>query len=100
MLSLTPEERLTDTEGRPYFLWDCDLTLPQFEQALASPDPDVRAYFIGKLMRQAKPDDVFAFVKAGTVKELWPRILPYLGQAREFWSWIFDTWEEQGRAWQ
>lgn len=30
---------------------------------LRDPDPDVRAYLVGKLMRQAKPDDVFLFVR-------------------------------------
>jgi hypothetical protein len=31
------------------------------------PDPQVRAYFLSKVMRQGKPDDVFSFV---TLREL------------------------------
>jgi hypothetical protein len=62
MLNPTPRERMVDAQGRPYFLWDCDLDLETFQERLRDPDPAVRAYFIGKLMRQAKPDDVFQFV--------------------------------------
>jgi hypothetical protein len=44
MLSFTPPERLTDARGRPYFLWDCDLTVEEFRARLEDPDPEVRAY--------------------------------------------------------
>jgi hypothetical protein len=99
VLSFTPPERLTDAQSRPYFLWDCGLTLDQFRKGLGDPDPDVRAYLVGKLMRQAKPDDVFLFVRPREIRELWPRLTRYLGRTREFWSWLFETWEGQGRVW-
>lgn len=50
-------------------------------------------------VRQAKPDDVFLFVRPRMSRELWPQLSPYLGRTREFWAWIFATWEEQGRVW-
>ncbi len=75
------------------------MTLREFVDALSDPDPDVRAYYTGKLMRQAKPDDVFEFVTARTIRALWPRLERYLGQKRAFWTWIFDRWESQGRVW-
>lgn len=99
MLSYTPSERLSDEQDRPYFLWDCGLTLTQFREGLANPDLDVRAYLVGKLMRQAKPDDVFQFVRPREIRDLWPRLTRYLGRTREFWSWLFETWEAQGRVW-
>jgi hypothetical protein len=99
VLSFTPPERLVDARGRPYFLWDCDLTITEFRERLEDPDPEVRAYLVGKLMRQAKPDDVFLFVGPRAIRELWPRLLRYLGRTRDFWTWIFDTWEAQGRVW-
>jgi len=99
MLSVTSPDRVTDGQGRPYFLWDCDLTLEEFRHSLEDPDPEVRAYLVGKLMRQAKPDDVFLFVGPRTIRELWPRLERYLGRSRAFWTWLFDTWERQGRVW-
>ena len=99
MLNPTPHEKLLDRQGRPYFLWDCDLDLQQFEERLEHPDAGVRAYFIGKLMRQAKPDDVFQFVSPRTIREMWPRLERYLGDKRPFWSWMFTTWESRGHVW-
>lgn len=61
-LNPTPPGRLVDATGRPYFLWDTDQTLDAFVRILGDADPDVRAYAIAKLMRQARPDDVFSFV--------------------------------------
>lgn len=94
-LNPTPPEKLVDQQGRPYFLWDMDMTLDEFREALQN-DPDVRGYFIGKLMRQARPDDVFTFVSVAEIRELWPKVERHLGKTREFWVWLFDTWEKQG----
>ena len=95
MLSQTQPDALIDGQGRPYFLWDCDLTLVQFEERLRDPNPDVRAYFVAKLMRQAKPDDVFQFVTLGTIRFLWTRLERYLGHSRPLWSWLLETWQRQ-----
>ncbi len=98
VLNPTRPERLVDSKGRPYFLWDEDITLAQFEALLCDPDPDVRAYFLGKLMRQAKPDDVFTFVTAHEIARVWPRIERHLGKSRAFWDWLLRTWERQGHV--
>ena len=97
MLNLTPVELLTDRDGRPYFLWDCDLTLEQFQDRLRDPDPDIRAYFLAKLMRQARPDDVFRFISLADVESAWPRLTRYLGRSRPFWNWLLETWRTQAR---
>jgi hypothetical protein len=99
MLNPTPPELLTDQQGRPYFLWDCEMTLDEFRRQLEDSDPDVRAYLIGKLMRQAKPDDVFTFVSPRQIREHWPLLERYLGKTREFWTWLFEAWEAQGHVW-
>ncbi|MDM7915003.1 MAG: hypothetical protein QUU85_07010 [Candidatus Eisenbacteria bacterium] len=93
-LSPTPRERLLDAKGRPYFLWDEDTTLEEFLRSLSDPDPEVRAYRAGKLMRQAKPDDVFSFLSPEEIEALWPRLERYLGRTRAFWEWVLATWRE------
>lgn len=92
-LAPTPPERLLDGRGRPYFLWDDDMTLEVFRARLRDPDPQVRAYFLGKLMRQAKPDDVFAFATVDELVELLPAVTRYLGTTRDFWSWLLSRWK-------
>lgn len=98
MLNYTPRERLLDPQGRPYFLWDSDTSLERYLELLRDPNPEIRAYMIGKTMRQAKPDDVFQFVTLSEIEALWPQIVPYLGKSREFWIWLLGKWREQSRA--
>ena len=72
------------------------MTLAELEQRLASDDPQERAYLIGKIMRQAKPDDVLQFVSPQELADLWPMLEKYLGQTREFWSWLLEEWRGRG----
>ena len=98
ILNTTSPERMTDARRRPYFLWDMEMSLDDFRRALRDEDPNVRAYFVGKLMRQAKPDDVFVFVSVAEIRDLWPSVQRYLGRSAPFWSWILETWKGQDRA--
>jgi len=94
-LNPTPPEKMVDGRGRPYFLWDSDMTLERFREKLAGSDREVRAYLTAKLMRQAKPDDVFQFVKLAGIRADWPLIEPHLGNTRAFWTWLLSVWAEQ-----
>jgi len=89
---------MLDALGRPYFLWDDQMSLDVFKANLAHRELVVRAYFIGKLMRQAKPDDVFTFVTLRDVEEHWPALERYLGNTRDFWSWLLERWRGQRRG--
>jgi len=68
------------------------MTLDEFRSRLADPDPSVRAYLLGKLMRQAKPDDVLAIVTIADIRALWPQVQRHLGDSREFWRWLLRSW--------
>jgi len=98
----TMQRVMMDTGSKPSFgscfLWDVDLNVDQFRRNLEDPDPVVRAYWMGKLMRQAKPDDVFAFVTLRQIASSWPALTGYLGQSKPFWSWLLSRWEVQGRV--
>jgi hypothetical protein len=96
VLAPTPPDRLVDARGRPYFLWDLDLQIDEFRARLRDPDPEVRAYFLGKLMRQAKPDDVFSFVALDELREQLALVDRYLGSTRLFWHWLLEKWQPSG----
>lgn len=98
VLSPTPREHLVDAEGRPYFLWDSNMDLDQFEEVLRSGEPAARVYLIGKLMRQAKPDDVLSFVSIAEIRRLFPEARRYLGHALPFWQWVLEVWGEDRAA--
>jgi hypothetical protein len=92
ILNPTPPEWMVDGQGRPYFLWDLEMTLERFREQLAGDDRDVRAYLMAKLMRQAKPDDVFQFVTVAQIRADWAKIEPFLGKSRPFWTWLLAQW--------
>jgi hypothetical protein len=98
ILNFTSSERMIDAQRRPYFLWDAEMSLDDFKSALHHDDPAVRAYFLGKLMRQAKPDDVFLFASVPEIRDLWPSVQKYLGRRAAFWSWLLETWEGESRV--
>jgi hypothetical protein len=99
LLNPTPEELLVDGQGRPYFAWDVEMTLDELRLRLDDADATIAGYFHAKLMRQAKPDDVFQLTSARRVRELWPQIVGHLGRTREFWTWLFEQWERDGDGW-
>ncbi len=86
MLVPTPPDRLCDARGRPYFLWDCDLTLEAWRALTRDPDAEVRAYWIGAAMRQAKPDDVLTLLTWPEIEGVWERLR--LGKQAAFWQWL------------
>ena len=96
MLAPTPRDRLVDPQGRPYFLWDVDMTLEEFERIVGDADSAMRSYWIGKVMRQAKPDDALQYISPQEIADLWPSIERYLGNTRPFWTWLLEQWERRG----
>jgi hypothetical protein len=91
LLNTTPRNVMVDARGRPYFLWDVDMTLQHFEERLRAGDRTTRACLVAKLMRQAKPDDVFTFVTLDQIRDLWPYLQRDLGLTRAFWEWLLRT---------
>ena len=61
---------------------------------LACGDRDEKAYLIGKLMRQAKPDDVFEFTTLHEIRDLWPDLEKHLGNTRPMWTWLIAEWSK------
>ena len=93
MICPTPAERLLDQKGRPYFLWDCDMTDEEFRALLSGAEDELRDVLLGKLMRQAKPDDVFLYTTEGEIRRCWSRLERHLGKTRDFWRWLLETWK-------
>ena len=90
VLCPTQRDQMVDEHGRPYFLCDTDMPLVRFEELLREGTDEVRLHLIAKLMRQAKPDDVFSFVELREIGEIWPRLEHRLGRTRAFWTWWMD----------
>jgi hypothetical protein len=84
-LPITTPELLRD-ETRPYFLWWTDVTVGRFRELLHSEDAEMRAYWIGAMLREANTRDVWLFVTPNEIRALWSRLSRYLGRSRQLWA--------------
>lgn len=66
------------------------MTVGGLKQRLASNDLGSKAYWMGALLREANTRDVWLFVTPDDIRELWSQLIPYLGRAREMWSWLLE----------
>jgi hypothetical protein len=87
----TPDERLVDARGHLTFLWDEAVTRAELEARLRDEDPEIRGYWLGKLLRQAKPDDVPRFVRVPDLLADWAYFQRYLGNSRPMWEWLLAS---------
>ncbi len=87
---------LTDPQAVPYFLWDDPMTVTEFKAALQSASLPERARLLGKLLREARDNDVWKFVSPEAVWSDWTAIAPHLGRRRGFWEFLLAVWQQEG----
>lgn len=84
--------------GRPYFLWWTNLSEGDFARRLGDPDPLVRAYWLGALLREAHTRDVWRYTTPAEVRSQWPHLVRHLGRARAMWAWLLRI-DPRDHAW-
>jgi len=88
---------LSDREGRPYFLWDEDLSVDELRAAIApGRDEHERLRLLGKLLREARDVDVWRFVTPTDVAAALPLLGRRLGRRRRFWEFLINGWRDDG----
>lgn len=88
---------LTNPDGRPYFLWDEDLSVADLRAALQPGRSDeVRLRLLGKLLREARDVDVWQFVSPQDVAAALPVLGRRLGRRRSFWEFLIRGWTADG----
>ena len=70
----TALQTAVDARGRPYFLWDSDLSVDRLREQLRAPEPRVRAYFIVnvKVMSGSRLSDLQIRVLASARRDCAP----------------------------
>ncbi|MCA9594662.1 MAG: hypothetical protein KC776_15185 [Myxococcales bacterium] len=81
---------------RPAFLWDVTVTEAELRAHLATADPDIRAQWQGRVLREARFNEVWKYVTLDEVVRDWPRIRRHLGRSRTFWEFLLDGWRAHG----
>lgn len=78
------------------FAWDQTLTEDALRRAIADeahPDHD---RLLSLLLREARPDEVWAYTTPQHVADHLDRLLPRLGRKKAFWPWLIGAWRELG----
>ncbi len=81
---------------KPWFLWDMNVTETEFRSRLRHEDPDIRAQWQGRLLREARFDEVWQYVTLTELLENWSRIQRHLGRMRGFWEFLLRGWRDDG----
>ncbi|MBL8949924.1 MAG: hypothetical protein JNK82_04045 [Myxococcaceae bacterium] len=79
-----------------YFTWDDPMTAAELRASLAAADDAEKARLLGKVMREARDTDVWAFTSLAEVRRLMPLLDRYLGRRRAFWKYLLAGWESLG----
>lgn len=87
---------LDDDNAQPSFIWDVPVTVAELRRHLKHQDPRVRAQWMGRVLREARYQDVWRFVTVDEVLEAFPLVRRHLGRMRRFWEWLLEGWYEDG----
>jgi hypothetical protein len=82
---------LLDPSHRPYFLWWTTATVGALRERLRDPDPDVQAYWLGALLREANTRDVWLYVTPDMLRGAWGRLQRHLGRSRAMWAYLLQV---------
>ncbi len=87
---------LSKEELRPYFLWDEDVSIVELRAVLRGSDAHERDRLLGKMLREARDTDVWAFVTPNDVAAALPRLGRRLGRRAGFWRFLIEGWATDG----
>ena len=87
---------LNAREGRPYFLWDEDISVGELRQVLEDGSEYERVRLVGKMLREARDIDVWEFMTPAQVAEMLPKVGRRLGRRAPFWRFLIDGWRADG----
>ena len=81
---------LAEDSHRPYFLWWTFATVGDLRARLVEQDPNVRAYWMGALLREANTRDVWLFVTPAMIRASWDQLQRHLGRSRPMWAYLLQ----------
>ncbi len=81
----------------PYFCWDRAWTEEDVRRRLAQATGFEWVRLAAWIMREARFEDVWRFLRPAQVRDRLNELLPLLGRKKDFWVFIIQTWHELGR---
>lgn len=81
----------------PYFCWDRAWTETDIRRRLGESTGFEWIRLAAWIMREARFEDVWRFLRPVQVRDHLNELLPLLGRKKDFWSFIIGAWHELGR---
>ncbi len=69
------------------------MNVAQLKERLLSASKSERIRLLGKILREARDTDVWAFTSPDEVRRLWPELCMHLGRRRAFWEFLLKRWQ-------
>ena len=79
------------------FAWDREESIDSLRLRLAASSPEEWIELAAWLMREARVDEVWKFLKPRDIADRFEVLVPRLGRRRELWVYLVNTWRELGR---
>ena len=81
---------------RPDFLWDEDLSREDLKRILNSGNEEERLYYAGKILREARFEEVWDYISPAFLASHWEKLRLRLGRKKKFWEFLYTTWQRHG----
>jgi hypothetical protein len=85
-------------ETIPSFAWDRHLTVAQIRDRLNRGTPAEQRRLRAWILREATYNEVWQYLTPAQVYEDLPRLEPFLGRRRPFWTYILHKGHELGKV--
>ncbi len=72
------------------------MTVAELKQRLLDASAEEQTRLLGKILREARDTDVWIFATPKEVWQNWGELSKHLGRRREFWKFLFESWEKEG----
>ncbi len=82
---------------RPYFCWDRSWSVDDIKAKLAESAPKDWSMLAAWIMREARFEDVWVFLRPDEIAARFGELKSFLGRKQEFWKYILDVWHELGK---
>ena len=82
----------------PEFLWwdGVQVTADELRRHLHAPDAAERALWAGRILREARYQDVWTWLSLAEILRDWPLIRRNLGRRRAMWDSLLEGWRRDG----
>ena len=79
------------------FAWDRRESPESLRSKLAEASPERWLELAAWILREARVDEVWEFLRPSEIGDHFNDLAPRLGRRRELWEYLIETWRELGR---